>query len=252
EELQPAQRQSLGEVVRELQELAEIRKRSSQRAKRPAKMLAQEQQAAADLERWLDAVAAPGQQTRLQRIVASFLEEDSLAESFIESSQGNRALPPEPTLRSAARVTEVVGKMLGKLAESYHAPKALQRWPGMVAWFGRIFWGLIEAAVPQGFWNLVVRHWLYLLYGFELFLLVAGTLLGQESVVQFGWTSLGITGGLHLILFLLGSLIVGEGGGMRWLKRVAIAVILALTLFGGYEAYARLQEVWYQHWPKPA
>lgn len=230
EELEPAQKKALGEVLRTLQ--AELTKLSPEERDR-----LQTGQGQTAIQRWMLAVTAPGQETRLQRAVESFLEPDRLAESFIESTQTNRTLPPEPTLRSAARATEVVGQILEDLADTYNASGGIKRWIGMVTWLGRLFWGLVEVSVPQSTWNLLFRHWLSLLVAFELFLIVGGLILSREGASQFGWTALGITVGLYLFQYILGGILAGRS--RRVLKTVGVLLVGGLAVYGGWELWNR-------------
>lgn len=230
EELEPAQKKALGEVLRTLQ--AELAKLSPEER---ARLDSGQGQTA--IQRWMLAVTAPGQETRLQRAVESFLEPDRLAESFIESTQANRALPPEPALRSAARATEIVGQILEDLADTYNASGGIKRWIGMVTWLGRLFWGLVEVSVPRSAGNLLFRHWLSLLVAFELFLIAGGLILGREGASQFGWTALGITVGLYLLQYILGGILAGRS--RRVLKTVGVVVVGGLAVYGGWELWNR-------------
>ena len=47
----------------------------------------------------------------------------------------------------------------------------------------RTFWRLVEVAVPNTLANIVVRHWLNLLYLFEVLLIVGGTLFAESAIV---------------------------------------------------------------------
>jgi patatin-related protein len=230
EELEPAQKRALGEVLRTLQ--AELAKLSPEERAR-----LESGQGQTAIQRWMLAMTAPGQETRLQRAVESFLEPDRLAESFIESTQSNRALPPEPALRSAARATEVVGQILEDLADTYNASGGIKRWIGMVTWLGRLFWGLVEVSVPRSAWNLLFRHWLSLLVAFELFLIAGGLILGREGAAQFGWTALGITVGLYLFQYILGGILAGRK--RRVLKTVGVVIVGGLAVYGGWTLWGQ-------------
>lgn len=236
EELEPAQKKALGEVLRTLQ--AELAKLSPEERAR-----LESRQGQTAIERWMVAVTAPGQETRLRRAVESFLEPDRLAESFIESTQANRSLPPEPALRSAARATEVVGLILKDLADTYNTSGGVKRWIGMVAWLGRLFWGLVEISVPRSAWNLLFRHWLSLLVAFELFLIAGGLILGREGVAELGWTALGITVGLYLLQYVLGSIMTGRHRSRRWLRTAGVLLVGGLAVYGGWELWNRTLEL---------
>jgi len=177
---------------------------------------------------------------QLEQLLASCLERDRLGAFFVESSQAGRELPPQATLESAARATEVVGKMLESLAEARPALSPARRWLRLVTWLGRVFWGLVELAVPRSARNLLARHWLRLLYAFEIFAIAGGMLLGQERVAQFGWTALGITFGLNLLLFLLNGLMRGRKGLLHKVAAVVVVLVLVLAALGGVYAKRHL------------
>jgi patatin-related protein len=187
---------------------------------------------------------------RLERLLAACLDRDRLAAFFIESSQANREPPPETTLRSAARATEVVGRMLESLSGARPALAPAKRPFRLLVWLGRLFWGLVEVSVPRSLPNLLGRHWLHLLYGFEAFALVLGTLLGREGVAEFGWTALGITAGLHLLTFLLNSQMRGKKRTQRTVTALAVTAVLALAGLGGVYVALHLGDdlrLWLRH-----
>jgi hypothetical protein len=146
----------------------------------------------------------------------------------------------QATLTSAARATEVVGKMLEALAARRPELAPTQRWLRLVTWLGRFFWGLVELAVPRSAKNLLARHWLRLLYAFELFAIAGGTLLGREGVSAFGWTSFGITFGVHLLLYVFNSVMRGRKGLLRALASTAVVLVLGAAGLGGVYAARHL------------
>jgi hypothetical protein len=193
-----------------------------------------------DLARWLRELAGEIRGEQLERLLVSCLEHDRLGAFFIESSQSHREPPVKATLESAARATEVVGKMLESLAAGRPEIAPTRRWLRLVTWLGRFFWGLVELAVPRSAKNLLVRHWLRLLYAFELFTIVGGTLLGREGVAAFGWTAFGITFGLHLLLYVLNGVMRGRRGVLRALASAAVVLVLGSAGLGGVYAARHL------------
>jgi patatin-related protein len=232
EELKPAQKKSLGEILRVLQAEA----RALPAGERDELLKSREQTA---LDRWMIAVTAPGMETRLQQALDAFLEPDRLEEAFIENTQGNRALVPEPTFLIAGRATQIVGKILESLADEYHSPGGVKRWIGMVAWLGRLFWGLVEISIPQQPWYFLVRHWLHLLLAFEIFLITAGLLLGREGATQLGWASFGITVGLYLFQYVFAGVLAGRV--RRLAKAAGVLAVGGLTLYGGWTLWGQAQ-----------
>ena len=70
-------------------------------------------------------------------------------------------LEPETTLKSIARATNVVGKILESLSSNRRVDTKYALW---IARLGQIFWGMVQVAVPQSFANIIFRHILKLVY----------------------------------------------------------------------------------------
>ena len=242
----PEDRRSREELTEEAQVEILAEELGQERNREVARLLAEAMQQAAaggerdELSRALRDFAGEVRGAQLEQLLASCLERDRLAAFFVESSQAGRELPAQGALESAARATEVVGKMLESLAEARPALSPARRWLRLVTWLGRIFWGLVELAVPRSARNLLSRHWLHLLYAFELFAIAGGTLLGQERVAEFGWTALGITFGLNLLLFLLNGMMRGRKGLLHKLAAVFVVLLLGLAALGGVYAKRHL------------
>lgn len=101
-----------------------------------------------------------------------------------------------------------------------------------IARLGKLFWGLVEVAVPQSIPNLMLCHWLKLLYLFEVIIIVGGILLARPGASQFGWTALGITAGVNFLAFALGDYLVKSGKVKGFTTVVGAAVIAFLALIG--------------------
>lgn len=152
--------------------------------------------------------------------------------------------PPEETLRSVARATTVVGQMLEGLSDKYGCGK---KYAAFVARFGRVGWGLVEVSVPQSISNLLFRHWLFLLYLVEVFLILGGILFEAEGVKNLGWKTLIITLIADGIVLFLNSLMCGKGiGWWRPLWRgfcfVLVAAAIAMIVYHLPEDLARLKD----------
>ena len=72
-----------------------------------------------------------------------------------------------------SRATTITGKMLEGLAQSYRidSGKRVAHW---IALLGSTFWNMIVVAVPGSLWNIFFRHWLALIYLFDVALIVGG------------------------------------------------------------------------------
>ncbi|WKZ17891.1 MAG: hypothetical protein QY310_10660 [Candidatus Jettenia sp. CY-1] len=93
----------------------------------------------------------------------------------------------------------------------------------------QIFWGLVIVAVPGSILNLLFRHWLKLLYTFEVLLIIFGTVLNNQEIQRLGFISFGITLAIHLIVVLLGSYM--RMSRRKRLFRTMITVIIAAIIF---------------------
>src|SRR5207249_4682537 len=128
--------------------------------------------------------------TKLQALLRDCLLKEADLHRFIrESYEVDRRLEPEALMRSLARSTQVFGKMLEKLADTHRVRKKELEY---IARLGLIFWGLVEVAVPGSFANLLVRHWISVLYLCEA-LLIAGGLMVYKPVLSFGLAALATT-----------------------------------------------------------
>ena len=138
---------------------------------------------------------------------------------------------PEPALRTAARATTVVGKMLEGLSAKYQRGAKTAAW---VTRLGRVFWGMVEVAVPRSMRNIVFRHWLKLLYLFEALLIVGGWLLGSDVVQDFGWKALVVTLAVNGVVLLLSDVMRGYFSKWRLTKYLLMLVVAACTLTGAW------------------
>jgi hypothetical protein len=96
------------------------------------------------------------------------------------------------------------------------------RW---IAQLGRLFWGLVEVAVPNTILNRLASHWLYLLYIFEIVTIFGGILLSRAGAQQFGWTALAITAFINVVVLLLKDKMRGIGP----VRSVAVLLVAALV-----------------------
>ena len=138
-------------------------------------------------------------------------------------------LEPEPTLRTVARATTIVGDLLSGISKDYNVN---DRYAGWIARLGTIFWGFVEVAVPNSLPHLLFRHWLKLLYTFEVLMIAGAAIFGRPEVSQFGWTAFGVTAGLNVVAWLLGDFIKGRGPVKRFVVFLLVAVFVILALIG--------------------
>ena len=138
-------------------------------------------------------------------------------------------LEPEPTLRTVARATTIVGELLSGISKDYNVN---DRYAGWIARLGTIFWGFVEVAVPNSLPHLLFRHWLKLLYTFEVLMIVGAAIFARPEVSQFGWTAFGVTAVLNVVAWLLGDFIKGKGSVKRFVVFLFASVFVILALIG--------------------
>jgi patatin-related protein len=145
-----------------------------------------------------------------------------------------KKLEPKSLLRVISRSTKVVGDIFEGIAENKVQAGSQMRW---IARLGQIFWGLVEVAAPNSFFNLLFNHWLVLLYFFEIVLIVGSTIFVKPEVQQFGIVSLVLTLITHLSVTTLNDLMSG-GNFVRLLRYVAILLFIILAATGVLSFYA--------------
>jgi patatin-related protein len=160
----------------------------------------------------------------MQSALQKCLEDpEELYQYYKNDFEVNREMDAEHALRLISRATTITGNMLEGLADKYRfAPgKRVAIW---IARLGSWFWSLVTVAVPRSLPNLFFRHWLGILYVFDILLIVGGTFL-DDRVKLFGWQALGITVALNIAVSGLGHYITSRMGWMR-LFRILLGVLL--------------------------
>jgi patatin-related protein len=164
----------------------------------------------------------------LQATLRAALTRENLLSYFHESYAVNQNLDPKAATQTLARSTRVIGAMLEKLSDEYDVGNSPTLWLSRLA---RAFWALVEVAVPHSLPNLIVRHWLKLLYLFEGLLIIGGTLFAEGPIQRFGFVTLGVTLSTHLALLTVGDVMRGR---RRWLRIaggiLAVPLLVALAV----------------------
>ena len=165
----------------------------------------------------------------LEGVLLQSLAEDGFLEFMRSGYQVNRKLDPEPMLRAMSRSTQVIGKIFEDIADQSGLQGRNLTW---IARLGKIFWGLIEVAVPGSILRVLFIHWLKLLYLFEVLLLIGGTVLVRPSIQQFGLVTLAMTLAADIGASLLHDAMLGRRKGFKWLKTLGYLVGILLGLLG--------------------
>src|SRR6185503_11454880 len=114
---------------------------------------------------------------------------ETLLGFFQDSYAVNGNLDPKAATQSLARSTRVIGAMLAQLSEEYNVGNSPTRWLSRLA---QAFWALVEVSVPHSLPNVIVRHWLKLLYIFEALMILGGTLFSEGAIQRFGFVTLAV------------------------------------------------------------
>lgn len=182
-----------------------------------------------DVIKFLDSDPSINRSANLRALLQGCLDDDSLRAFLGTGYEVDRRLSAETGVRLAARATAVVGKMIDGLARSKRFDNPVTKWMPLI---GKVFVGVVEVAIPRSFGNLIFKQWLKLLYAFEIFTIVAGTLLVSPETANVGWKALGITFVLNYVVLLVNQYIRSERRAWRLLQALVLAV-LALLLFVG-------------------
>ena len=154
-----------------------------------------------DLRDYLETLRHAPVPPQLQAILLKCLNTSELLTYFRDTYQVNRRLSPAPLLRNVARATVVVGQMLDDLADRY---RFTRKPAALLIRAGRLFWGLVEFAVPRSVHELLGRYWINLLYLAELITITGGWFLSIPQAVRVGEVALAATVVLHAGVLVLG------------------------------------------------
>jgi patatin-related protein len=180
----------------------------------------------------------------LEAALRQAMSRESLLEFYKTDFEVPRAINPRMAASSLARSTQIVGRILEDLGNRWNQDKRPGAW---IARLGGLFWGLVEVAVPRSLGDLLFRHWLKLLYLFEVLLLAGGFLFGRPEVQQLGWKLLGITLVLNLVVALLSDFLTGRTRLRRTLALAVLAAVIGLAVLGAAKLPESLRD-WRARW----
>jgi len=188
-------------------------------------------------------------------------EEDPL-ERFLRNYKSLHEENPQKLLQVAGRASRIIGQMLDGIANERNVSSPHLKW---VTRLMRVFWGFVEVALPDSFWNILTRHLLKLIYLFEALMILGGVLLSSDPVQRFGLTALGVTAAAHTFVLILQDLARRRDDTRRGAtKRALIAIfgsaLLLAALFGiavlggilGIERLWPVAEYFHQLFSRPA
>ncbi len=169
--------------------------------------------------------------------LTTLIDDKVLRQHYVDTFPSRSRLNPEPTVKIAARATTIIGNMLEGLSSSRGASTKPAVW---IARLGRIFWALVEVAVPRSFAELFFHHWLKLIYFLEALLILGSTLLLAEATQKFAITLFGITAAIHLAVTILSDLIQSQNRWVKLAKTVGLILLATVIVIGGLAVSAIL------------
>lgn len=158
------------------------------------------------------------------------IDNNAFRQHYVDTFPVRSKLEPESTVKTAARATTVIGKMLEGLSSSRNVSTKPSLW---IARLGRIFWALVEVAVPRSFPELLFRHLLKLIYFLEALMIVGSTLLLASGAQRFAITAFGITAATHLAVVILSDLIQSRNRWATLAKTIGIVILVIVITVGG-------------------
>jgi len=169
--------------------------------------------------------------------VKTLIDDNAFRQHYVDTFPARSKLDPESTIKTAARATTVIGKMLEGLSSSRNVSSKPSLW---IARLGRIFWALVEVAVPRSFAELFFHHWLKLIYFLEALMIVGSTLLLADGAQRFAITAFGLTAAIHLAVVILSDLIQSRNRWAKLGKTIGIVILVVLIAAGVFAISAFL------------
>lgn len=154
---------------------------------------------------------------------------DRLIEYVKSNYAVNRELEPQAMLRLLSRSAQIMGKMFEGLAQNYPIGEGGIRWLARLA---RLAWGLVEVAIPQSLLSLLFRHWIKLIYAFELLAILLFFFLDVSDGLKVTLAAFFATLVVHTAVLFTGDLLRRKAGAGTGLLVVLLALLLGFAGIG--------------------
>jgi patatin-related protein len=137
------------------------------------------------------------------------------------------------TSKAGARALTITGRILEESEKRYREAKPSKTSMVWVTRGGRALQTLLTISTPGGLPHAVSRHWLGLLYIFEVLLVLGALALSAPAARSFGLTALAVTLAVHVASLFAGDLMYDD----KWratkiVGLVLVLIILALAVVG--------------------
>lgn len=182
-----------------------------------------------------DAAALLNRTGHQPHCVLSRLDVHAIRDHYLKKFPINKGLEPENALKNAARATTITSKLLSDIADQYQF--AGKKYLSMVTKAGQIMLWLVEASMPHNMKSYITKHWLKLLYLFEVILIGSSILFTNPPVRNFAFIAIGVTLALHMIFIWIRGIILrlrGTGMLFRAMTIMLPFLFLLLLVVGGY------------------
>ena len=197
-----------------------------------------------------DLDASSSVRTRLEDVISTSLKEQELLHFITTGYEVNRGIDAKMMLRAMSRSTQVIGKVFEDIANQNSLDGKSLAW---IARLGQIFWGLVEVAVPGSILNLLMMHWLKLLYVLELALIIISFLFSAPGEVQtFTLKVFAVTAAINLAVLLLRDKMRGRKRWQHALMLFVIASVLLLAAIGIADLFGFAASSSIRGWLRPA
>src|SRR5215213_3705341 len=186
---------------------------------------------------------------RLETVISNSLKEEELLGFITNGYEVNRSIDAKMMLRAMSRSTQVIGRVFEDIANQNSLDGKSLAW---IARLGQAFWGLVEVAVPGSLLNLLMMHWLRLLYVLELALIIICFLFSAPDEVQtFALKLFAITVVINVAVLLLRDKMRGKGGWLKGLLYAAIALVVLLAVIGAADLFGGGWSAKITEWLRP-
>lgn len=169
--------------------------------------------------------------SQLGSVIVSLLGEPGLMRYVRDVRQLEPSPDPEATLKSAARAVTITGRVLEGIARRNDGGTAVPRW---IARLGLMLQGIVAVSVPGSMKDGLWRHWLKLLYAFEVVLVVVALVFGSADMKSLAITAFASTVGVHLLTWIARDLMRERRRALRWVVTGLLVALLALAAVGAW------------------
>jgi patatin-related protein len=141
----------------------------------------------------------------------------------------NRKLDTAPTMKTGARALTITGRILEGSEKHYRMQGSRMVW---VTRGGRALQVLLTVSTPGDLPHAMLRHWLALLYLFEVLIVLGAMAFSETAARTFGLTCLAVTVALHAASLIAGDLMYSRRGWVKLIAGLVAVGVLALALLG--------------------